>query len=157
MAILNVSSYITSAGLQAVTSAGAIGPYFAIKYFVPFYDARIDSSISLGHSAFTSAINISGLNLTSATASNLVGEKIYASNIANYNLSNADYFYQQSGMSNIIDGATGTFNTKQESQARVNLLSGKPLSQVVSAASVAPTSTIGSYTLTNAYNLSLHI
>lgn len=154
MAILNVSSYITSAGLQAVTSAGAIGPYFAVKYFVPFYDARIDSSISLGHSAFTSALNISALNLTSATAATLVGEKIFASSAANYTLSNADYFYQQVGMSNILDGATGTFNTKQESQARVNLLLGKPLSQVVSASSVSPTTTIGSYTLTNAYNLS---
>jgi hypothetical protein len=154
MAILNVSSYITSAGLQAVTSAGAIGPYFAIKYFVPFYDVRIDSSISLGHSAFTSAMNISALNLTSATASTLAGEKIFASSAANYSLSNADYFYNQVGMNTISDGANGTLNTKQESQARVNLLSGKPLSYVVSAASVAPTSTIGAYTLTNSYNVS---
>lgn len=153
MAILNVSSYITSAGLQAVTSAGQIGPYFAIKYFVPFYDPRIDASISKGNGTNTSALNISAMNLTSATAATLFGEKIYASSAANYSLSNSNFFYQQSGMNTLVDGATGVLNAKQEVASNVNMLNGVPLSQCVSATSFSPSGTTGNFNLVNVKNI----
>lgn len=59
---LGVASYITSAGLRAVTSGGSLGPYFALKYFIPFYDYRIDKSICREISGTTSALSISSLN-----------------------------------------------------------------------------------------------
>ena len=156
MAILNVSSYITSAGLQAITSAGQIGPYFSVKYFVPFYDPRFDKNITNDMYGFTSAINISALNLTSATSNTLAGEKIYASIVDQYSLSNPTYIYQQNGMGVIVDGASGVLQSKQAKLDRVNLLKGKPSLQCVSATSISASnsSAFGSFTLTNAYNVS---
>lgn len=153
MAIFNVSSYITSAGLAAVTSAGQIGPYFAVKYFVPFYDPRLDASISQGHGTNTSALNISALNLVSATSDTLQGEKIYASMVNGYSLSNQSFFYQQAGMNTLTNGSTGVLQTKQEIQSNVNLLNGVPLSQCVSATTTTPTTAVGNFTLTNVSNI----
>jgi hypothetical protein len=152
MAILNISSYITNASLSSVTSAGQISPYFAIKYFLPFYDPRIDSSISVS-SGTTNALNISSLNLTSATNSTLYGEKIYASMLSAYNLTNRVFLYNPNNQA-IIDGQSATIATKQDVPTKVNTLNGMPLTACVSASTISATSTPGNFTITNAYNVS---
>lgn len=132
--ILGVSSYITSAGLKSVTSAGALGPYFAIKYFLPIYNFRIDKTICRGP-ASTSALNISAMNLVSATdiSLNASFEKIF--NGAVYDItSNNQYIYYDTGMTNIgSDGAVSTnVNSRQSISTNVNTLNGAPISHVVS-------------------------
>jgi len=129
--LLNISSYITSAGLQAVTSSGPVGPYFAIKYFVPFYDYRLDTTICRGENASTSAVSISSLNYVSATSQNLFGEKIFAN--ASYSLSNNNFLYWKSTMSSLSDGVNTNVPSPQSITTQTNLDSnGLPLSTVVS-------------------------
>ena len=60
MSNLNSYTYICSAGLASVTSAGSLGPYFSLTHFLPIYDFRLDKNI-----CDTSAINVSSLNYTS--------------------------------------------------------------------------------------------
>lgn len=149
---LGVASYITSAGLKAVTSGGSLGPYFALKYFVPFYDYRIDKTICRGISGTTSALSISSLNLVSATHSTLFGEKLFAD--ADYQLSNSDFLYWTSNMGTLIEGATNNNVLSQQSfSTDVNLLYGKPLSNTVSGNTVSATAT-GLFTVTNTNVLS---
>lgn len=149
---LGVASYITSAGLKAVTSGGSLGPYFALKYFVPFYDYRIDKTICRGISGTTSALSISSLNLVSATHSTLFGEKLFAD--ADYQLSNSDFLYWTSNMGVLIEGATNNNVLSQQSfSTDVNLLYGKPLSNTVSGNTVSATAT-GLFTVTNTNVLS---
>lgn len=144
--ILGVSSYITSAGLKSVTSAGSLGPYFAIKYFLPIYNFRIDKTICLGYSGSTSAQNISALNLVSATDSTLNAqfEKIY--NNVQYNLTdNKNYIYYDSGMTGINDGGISIINGSRQSVSTfVNTLNNSPLSRVVSGTSLS-TNTSGTF------------
>lgn len=129
--LLNISSYITSAGLQAVTSSGPVGPYFAIKYFVPFYDYRLDTTICRGENSVTSALSISSLNYVSATSQNLFGEKIFAN--TNYNLSNNNFLYWKSSMGSLPDGTNTNVLSPQSVTTPINLdANGLPLSIVVS-------------------------
>lgn len=127
---LGIASYITSAGLKAVTSAGVLGPYFAIKYFLPIYDYRIDKTICRELSGSTSATSISALNLVSATNSNLFGEKIYANGV--YDVSKNSFLYWNSVMGSLPDGINRNVISQQSVSTDVNLFSGKPLSIVVS-------------------------
>jgi hypothetical protein len=127
---LGIASYITSAGLKAVTSAGALGPYFAIKYFLPIYDYRIDKTICREISGSTSALSVSSLNLVSATHSSLFGEKIYSN--ADYDVSNNSYLFWKSSMGSLPDGVNNNVSAQQSVTTDVNLYSGKPLSVVVS-------------------------
>lgn len=126
----SVASYITSAGLKAVTSAGVHGPYFAIKYFLPIYDYRIDKTISREISGTTSATSISALNLVSATHSTLFGEKIYRN--GNYTTSNNSFLYWNSNMGSLVDGTNLYVPSRQSVSTDVTFESGKPLSIVVS-------------------------
>jgi hypothetical protein len=130
--LLNISSYITSAGLQAVTSSGPVGPYFAIKYFVPFYDYRLDTTISRGENANTTALSISSLNYVSATSQNLFGEKIFSN--TSYTLSNNNFLYWKSTMGGLSpDGNYTNVPSPQSVTTPVNLdANGLQLSVVVS-------------------------
>lgn len=149
---LGVSSYICSAGLKAVTSAGSLGPYFALKYFVPFYDYRIDKTICRGISGTTSATSISALNLVSATDATLFGEKIFAN--VPYTLSDSRFLYWTSNMGSLPEGITNNNVISQQSVSTdVNLLYGKPLSNTVSGTSVYSSAT-GYFTVTNTNVLS---
>lgn len=136
---LGIASYITSAGLKAVTSAGVLGPYFAIKYFLPIYDYRIDKTICREISGTTSATSISALNLVSATSSNLFGEKIYADGI--YDVSKNSFLYWNSAMGSLPDGINRNVISQQSVSTDVNLFSGKPLSIVVSGSSFMSSAT----------------
>lgn len=149
---LGVSSYITSAGLRAVTSGGALGPYFALKYFIPFYDYRLDKTICRELSGSTSAKSISSLNLVSATHSTLFGEKIYAN--GNYTVSPNSYLFWTSNMGSLIQGGTNTNIISQQSVSTdVNLESSKPISTTVSGTTVSATSQ-GLFTVTNTKTIS---
>lgn len=149
---LGVSSYICSAGLKAVTSAGSLGPYFALKYFVPFYDYRIDKTICREISGTTSATSISALNLVSATNGTLFGEKIFAN--TPYELSDTRFLYWTSNMGSLPEGITNNNVISQQSVSTdVNLLFGKPLSNTVSGTSVSSSAT-GYFTVTNTNVLS---
>lgn len=127
---LGICSYITSAGLKAVTSAGVLGPYFAIKYFIPIYDYRLDRTICRGVSGLTSAVSVSSLNLVSATHSTLFGEKIYAN--GNYSLSENQFLYWDSDMGSLVDGVNNNVPSQQSVTTDITFESGKPLSVVVS-------------------------
>lgn len=127
---LGICSYITSAGLKAVTSAGVLGPYFAIKYFIPIYDYRLDRTICRGVSGLTSAVSVSSLNLVSATHSTLFGEKIYAN--GNYSLSENQFLYWDSDMGSLVDGVNNNVPSQQSVSTDITFESGKPLSVVVS-------------------------
>ena len=127
---LSVASYITSAGLKAVTSAGVHGPYFAIKYFLPIYDYRIDKTISREISGTTSAISISALNLVSATHTTLFGEKLFKN--GNYTTSNNSFLYWNSNMGTLVNGTNLNVPSRQSVSTDVTFESGKPLSIVVS-------------------------
>lgn len=147
--VLGVSSYITSAGLKAITSAGSSGPYFAIKYFVPIYNYRTDKTICKGYTAGTSALSISGLNLVSATDSSLNSqfEKIYKN--GNYTLSTTQNFIYNEGLAGVNNGGTSNITgSKLTVSTKTNTLNGSPLSNVVSGATVS-TNTSGNFTVTN--------
>lgn len=148
---LTVSSYITSAGLQAVTSAGVYGPYFAVKYFLPIYDYRIDKTISREVSGTTSALSISALNLVSATSTNLFGEKIFAN--GNYTLDQVKYLYWKSSMGSLPDGVNLKVQSPQSVVTDVNLESGKPLSVVVSGSKFS-SSAYGFYNISGTHIVS---
>lgn len=149
---LGVSSYICSAGLKAVTSAGSLGPYFALKYFVPFYDYRIDKTICRELSGTTSATSISALNLVSATNGTLFGEKIFAN--TPYELSDTRFLYWTSNMGSLPEGITNNNVISQQSVSTdVNLLFGKPISNTVSGTNVSSSAT-GYFTVTNTNVLS---
>lgn len=132
MAATNSVSYICSAGLNSVTSAGSLGPYFAIKYFVPLYNYSFDSSICKLTSGASAAASISALNLTSATASSLSAfEVIFKSNpFGSYSLITDKSVYYTAGM-----GAGPYYtNIKQTVfDTKVNSLNAKPLSNIVTA------------------------
>lgn len=136
---LGIASYITSAGLKAVTSAGALGPYFAIKYFLPIYDYRIDKTICREISGSTSALSVSSLNLVSATHSTLYGEKIYSN--ADYDVSNNSYLFWKSSMGSLPDGVNYNVSAQQSVTTDVNTYLGKPLSVVVSGSKFVSPST----------------
>jgi len=142
--ILGISSYITSAGLNSVVSAGALGPSFSPKYFLPIYSPTWDKSVRTGaNGTYTSAISISSLNLVSGTDAglNLMGvEKIF--NGVEYSISDKVFVYSLNGV-----GSSGnsTFVSNQNVPADVNLLNGKPVSNGISATSI---SAINSNTLT---------
>lgn len=148
---LTVSSYITSAGLQAVTSAGVYGPYFAVKYFLPIYDYRIDKTISREVSGSTSALSISALNLVSATSNTLFGEKIFAN--GNYTLDQVKYLYWKSSMGSLPDGINLNVQSPQSVTTDVNLESGKPISVVVSGSKFY-TSASGVYNISGTHIVS---
>lgn len=146
-----IASYITSAGLRAVTSAGSLGPYFAIKYFLPIYDYRIDKTICREISGTTAAVSISSLNLVSATHETLYGEKIYPN--ATYQVSNRNYLYWKSSMGSLPDGINNSVLSQQSVTTDVNLLGGKPLSVVVSGSKfVSPTT--GSFNVSGTHVVS---
>lgn len=153
--ILGVSSYVTSAGLKAITSAGSLGPYFAIKYFVPIYNFRIDKTICLGYTSATSAQSISALNLVSATDSNLNNtfEKIY--NGQSYKLSNnKNVVYYDVGVGGINNGGTSNLTgSRQSIPTNTNTLNNMPLSRIVSGTSVS-TNTSGAFTVTSTNDVS---
>jgi hypothetical protein len=149
--LLNISSYITSAGLQAVTSSGPVGPYFAIKYFVPFYDYRLDTTISRGENANTTALSISSLNYVSATSQNLFGEKIFSN--TSYTLSNNNFLYWNSTMGGLSpDGNYTNVPSPQSVTTPVNLDSnGLPLSVVVSGSNFTSPSGPGFFNISGTH------
>lgn len=82
MATNNKDSIILNDGLNAANGFGAFGSHFAIRYFLPVYDPRIDEDIHTGtqNSTTQSATDVIYLSASfSATDifDNLDGEKIY--------------------------------------------------------------------------------
>lgn len=151
MSSLNGVTYICSAGLSSVTSAGSLGPYFSLTYFLPMYDFRIDRTI-----CDTSAIGISSLNYSSATHNSLSAfEKIYnnpeLSGQGSYYLADFNTLYTR----DVLGSGPLFTNTRQRnSDNKVNILNGKVLQNQVSAvgfSNVAPgsLSAVGSYTTLN--------
>lgn len=147
--ILGISSYITSAGLNAVTSAGALGPSFSPKYFLPIYSPTWDKVVRRGANGTpTSALSISALNMVGATDTllNTSGiEKIFAN--AAYSVSNKVFVYTLNGTGS---AGSSTFISTQSESSDVNLLNNKPLSPGLSATSVSAISnntlqTVGRY------------
>jgi len=134
--ILGISSYITSAGLNSVVSAGALGPSFSPKYFLPIYSPTWDKLIRTGaDNTYTSAISVSSLNLVGATDSilNTSGvEKIF--NGASYSISDKVFVYNLNGVGSNGDA---TFVSRQNVPSDVNLLNNKPLSTGLSATSIS--------------------
>jgi hypothetical protein len=151
MSSLNGVTYICSAGLSSVTSAGSLGPYFALTYFLPMYDFRIDKTI-----CDTSALSISSLNYSSATHNSLSAlEKIYnnpeLSGQGSYNIANFNSLY----LRDVTGGGPLFTNTRQRNaDNKVNILNGKVLQNQVSAVGFSNTangslSATGSYTTLN--------
>lgn len=130
MSSLNGVTYICSAGLSSVTSAGTLGPYFALTYFLPVYDFRIDKTI-----CDTSAIGISSLNYTSATHSSLSGLEIIYNNPevfgqGSYNILNFNSLYS---MGTSGSGPLFTNTRQRNGDNKINALNGKVLQNQVSA------------------------
>lgn len=151
MSSLNGVTYICSAGLSSVTSAGSLGPYFALTYFLPMYDFRIDKTI-----CDTSALSISSLNYSSATHNSLSAlEKIYnnpeLSGQGSYNIANFNSLY----LAGVLGSGPLFTNTRQRNaDNKVNILNGKVLQNQVSAVgfsnvSNGSLSATGSYTTLN--------
>lgn len=147
MSSLNGVTYICSAGLSSVTSAGTLGPYFALTYFLPAYDFRIDKTI-----CDTSAISISSLNYTSATHSSLSSVEIIYNNPelsgqGSYDILNFNSMYSKG----TIGSGPAFSNTLQKTgDNKINVLNGKVLQPQVSAvgfSNIAPgsLSAMGSY------------
>lgn len=143
---LGLNSYITSAGLKAITSAGSLGPYFAIKYFLPIYDYRIDKTICRGTSSSTSALDISTLNLVSATSDTLFGEKIF--NNSNYSLaSSTNAIFWSTNLTGINQGGNSTIlGSKQSVATDFNIVNNAPVSKIVSGSNVS-TDGIGTFNI----------
>lgn len=130
MSSLNGVTYICSAGLSSVTSAGSLGPYFALTYFLPIYDYRIDRNI-----CGISALNISALNYTSATHGSLSGLEIVYNNPelfgqGSYNVSNFESIYSRELVGS---GPLFTNSRQKTSDNKINTLNGKVIQSQVSA------------------------
>lgn len=150
MSNLNSYTYICSAGLASVTSAGSLGPYFSLTHFLPIYDFRLDKNI-----CDTSAINVSSLNYTSATHSSLSGfETIYnnseLSGFGSYEIKefNALYYKNVSGTGPLFTGSL-----QKTGSNKVNSLSGKVLQPLVSATSFISTTAPGNLSAVGSYQL----
>ena len=147
MSNINGVTYICSAGLSSVTSAGALGPYFALTHFLPVYDFRIDKNI-----CDTAALNISGLNYTSASHGSLSNFEIIYNNpelsgFGSYSLSTFNAMYKR----NVLGTGPLFTNTLQRNgDNKVNVLNGKVLENLVSATGFSNVGTgslsaVGSY------------
>lgn len=150
MANLNSYTYICSAGLASVTSAGTLGPYFALTHFLPVYDFRLDKNI-----CDTSAINVSSLNYTSATHSSLSALEIIYNNpelsgLGSYSIAqfNSLYYRGVVGTGPLFTGTKQKIGTN-----KVNILNGKVLQPQVSAANFVNTGTPGALSATGPYQL----
>ncbi len=129
------TTILTTEGLNAITSAGVMGPYFAIKYFLPIYDARIDAGIH--GQGVTSAINTSACETSSTSFANVHGERLY--NTTGYTITSGTSFCYFDGSSiSAVGGSsfqvssTGTSGSKQHDLDSVNLYNNLPISKVVS-------------------------
>lgn len=154
---MQTNTFLTSAGLAAVTQAGPLGPYFAIKYFLPAYDPNIDPYVKGGVGPHTSSTPISSSVLLSDTNDSVFNSTEVFFNIPDvdaYKLSNpygsgdsrnnSNFIYYYSGMANVATpttaGATlvntNPIQTNQSFPVGINTYKGKPLSNIVSAADV---------------------
>lgn len=129
------TTILTTEGLNAITSAGVMGPYFAIKYFLPVYDARIDAGIH--GEGVTSATKTSACETSATSFTNVYGERLY--NTSGFTITSGTSFCYFDGSSISAMGgssfqvsATGTSGSKQHDLDSVNLYSGLPISLVVS-------------------------
>lgn len=140
------NTVITNYGAQYVLSAGGLGPYIAIRYFLPVYDFRIDNNIHTNQSYSTAAITYdSTIAATSAIVGSPTGEKIW--NEVGYNLSTN---YIVSGVGD-ISGANYVSAYKQSSMGiGVNTFNGVPLRPSYYGSTFSPpTSAVNRWTITN--------
>ena len=127
---------ITSAGLNEVNQS-SVAPQFALKYFLPVYDQRIDPDI---HTSFgdTSALPLSASQSTSDGNNDINGEILWnLTNISTsaYDISDSDqYLYIVDGMA--FDGVNATDTTQDATSVFNNIKNTlgdiKPLSPYVS-------------------------
>lgn len=121
---MSVNTIITTGGINAVMSASPTGPLVAIKYFVPVYDYRLDTSVHNNYN--TSAINYSTTVSATSAASFPPGEIIWnTSGTGDYNLSQE---YILSG----FGGALCTNSLQSSMGVGTNLYKGQPLLNSVS-------------------------
>ncbi len=124
--------FVTSAGINNINTSN-LEPIFAIKYFLPLYDQRVDPNIHTDPlSNETSAIYTSGANVEPLNHDTMIGEKLF--NLENstsaYSFSlNSDFVYNIDGASTSTSGIT---DTTQSQSTFINLLNGLPMSDVVS-------------------------
>jgi len=151
MSSLNGVTYICSAGLSSVTSAGALGPYFALTYFLPIYDFRVDKTI-----CDTSALSISSLNYSTATHTSLSAYEIIYNNPelfgqGSYDIKNFNTMYSR-GTSGTGPLFTGT--RQRNGDSVVNVLNNRVLQTQTSATrfvnvAAGQLSAVGTYTTLN--------
>lgn len=134
-------------GLNLIHEAGSAGVYAVIKYFLPVYDHRIDPTVhSSSGTPQTEVSALSDVDSLSTTTSTLLGEKIW--NINNVTGNTSAYTFSTderlliADVANFVGGRINYISNTDESQddtARINLLDGHPLSNVVSATSFSST------------------
>lgn len=141
MAAQQTATIITSAGLQQV-NASQIDPIFAIRYFLPLYDQRIDTEIHTDpYNGSTSALPAFMSQTSADEFSDLIGEKIWdlRNTTSAYSLDGNEVYVIKSPSSSVI-GVAGISGTDQLAAGSQNLLNGVPMSPVVSG--VNPTLSI---------------
>ncbi|MDD5650589.1 MAG: hypothetical protein PHF86_09270 [Candidatus Nanoarchaeia archaeon] len=116
---------LTRAGLQYVLSAHDNGVYVDVRYFIPVYDDRIDSTLR-----YTGGLS-SMAQIADETATEPYGEKIW--NISGYSLSDTDDY--------VISAVTFSDNrligSYQNHQVYTNLYDSVPLSTQISGTAFA--------------------
>lgn len=117
---------ITNQGLDFVSSANDNGVYIDLRYFIPVYDDRIDSSVR-NTSALSSFSDIADKTITEP-----YGEKIWR---RKHTLGDASTFL----ISAVEFNSSKLTNTYQKSSVVTNLYNGTPLSDQVSATSWSAT------------------
>ena len=135
---------VTSGGLSAVNISDGY-PTFSLKYFLPLYDPRIDTSIhSTTTTSATSALPLSGASLVSTTHNTLIGEKIWNFNgsTSAYIITDDNFHIYQDDGGTVIGTIDGYEDSTMLAATKVNLLSGAggifPLTKIVSGGT-APT------------------
>lgn len=135
---------VTSGGLSAVNISDGY-PTFSLKYFLPLYDPRIDTSIhSTTTTSATSALPLSGASFVSTTHDSLVGEKIwnFDGSTSAYIITDDNFHIYQDDGGTVIGTIDGYEDSTMLAATKVNLLSGAggifPLTKIVSGGT-APT------------------
>ena len=126
MSSVNSKIVLTEHGLSAIATQP--WPQIAIKYFVPIYDERIDTSIHAYNTAYTSAMPLSASITSADTKDTVYGEVIY--NRSNsYALTNDGVITCAAGSAII---GNSVINVNQDSALSRNSFNASPLSNVIS-------------------------
>lgn len=129
----------TLSGASFMAAAGPNGPYAPIRYFLPYYDHRVDPFVHAD--AGTSALTAADLN----SATSVIGEVIYNVSALNaatpgsyvYSVYSSELLPYDSGATTSGAGTSRlVIGSGFDSTALVNRLNGTPLSHVISGSSI---------------------